>query len=138
MRLSDAGMSNRETKTLYPNHRLPPWLDQDTTCDRSNRLLGGVQDGAPRSNGQFRRYKALARKQIIIAGLIDDPKITGALSLRVRKGNVYLQTLERTLVARVIETNEQTFCCFCHECAALNERLDFHFALTDAGRLVPV
>jgi hypothetical protein len=39
MRLSDAEMSKRETKTLYPNHRLPPWLDEDTTRDRSNQLL---------------------------------------------------------------------------------------------------
>jgi hypothetical protein len=40
MRLSDAGLHQRQTKALYPNHRLPPWLNEDDTRDRSNRLLG--------------------------------------------------------------------------------------------------
>jgi hypothetical protein len=38
--LSDAGLHQRQTKALYPNHRLPPWLTEDATRDRSNRLLG--------------------------------------------------------------------------------------------------
>jgi hypothetical protein len=40
MRLSDAGLRQRQTKALYPNHRLPPWLTEDAPRDRSNRLLG--------------------------------------------------------------------------------------------------
>jgi uncharacterized protein len=40
MRLSDAGLHQRPTKALNPNHRLPPWLTEDATRDRSNRLLG--------------------------------------------------------------------------------------------------
>ena len=40
MRLSDAGLRQRRTKALYPNHRLPPWPIEDATRDRSNRLLG--------------------------------------------------------------------------------------------------
>src|SRR6202034_4315718 len=39
MRLSDAGLRCRQTKLIYPNHRLPPWLTEDATRDRSNRLL---------------------------------------------------------------------------------------------------
>src|SRR5882672_7657974 len=39
MRLSDSGLRQRQTKALYPNHRLPPWLTEDATRDRSNRLL---------------------------------------------------------------------------------------------------
>jgi len=39
MRLSDAGLRRRQTKLIYPNHRLPPWLTEDATGDRSNRLL---------------------------------------------------------------------------------------------------
>jgi len=39
MRLSDAGLRRRQTKMLYPNHRLPPWITEDATRDRSNRLL---------------------------------------------------------------------------------------------------
>jgi hypothetical protein len=42
MRLSDAGLHQRRTKALYPNHRFPPWLTEDATRDRSNRLLGAV------------------------------------------------------------------------------------------------
>jgi hypothetical protein len=41
MRLSDAGLRQGQTEALYPNHRLPPWLTEDATRDRSNRLLGG-------------------------------------------------------------------------------------------------
>ena len=29
MRLSDAGLRQRRTKVLYPNHRFPPWLTED-------------------------------------------------------------------------------------------------------------
>ena len=39
MRLSDAGLRRRQTKLIYPNHRLPPWSTEDDTRDRSNRLL---------------------------------------------------------------------------------------------------
>jgi hypothetical protein len=31
MRLSDAGLRQRQTKALYSNHRLPPWLTEDST-----------------------------------------------------------------------------------------------------------
>src|SRR5271154_1998997 len=44
MRLSDAGLHQRQTKALYLNHRLPPWLTEDPTRDRSNRLLGPPAD----------------------------------------------------------------------------------------------
>jgi hypothetical protein len=33
------GIALRQTKLLYPNHRLPPWPNEDATRDRSNRLL---------------------------------------------------------------------------------------------------
>ena len=39
MRLSDAGLHQRRTKALYLNHRPTPWLTEDATRDRSNRLL---------------------------------------------------------------------------------------------------
>jgi hypothetical protein len=47
MRLSDAGLHQRQTRALYRNHQSPPWLTEDATRDRSSRLLGGVQDGPP-------------------------------------------------------------------------------------------
>jgi hypothetical protein len=40
MRLSDAGLHRRRTKAVYPHHPSPPWLTEDATRDRSNRLLG--------------------------------------------------------------------------------------------------
>jgi hypothetical protein len=45
MRLSDARLRRLKTKLIYPDHRLPPWLNEDATRGRSNRLL----DGAPGS-----------------------------------------------------------------------------------------
>jgi hypothetical protein len=39
MRLSDAGLRRRPTKPIYPDHRPPPWLNEDAARDRSNRLL---------------------------------------------------------------------------------------------------
>jgi hypothetical protein len=44
MRLSDAGLHRLQTKALYLNHRLPPSLTEDSTRDRSNRLLDGCVD----------------------------------------------------------------------------------------------
>jgi len=29
--VSDAGLRQRQTKLIYPNHRLPPWLNEDVT-----------------------------------------------------------------------------------------------------------
>jgi hypothetical protein len=48
MRLSDAGLRRRERKPLYPDHRLPPWLNEDATRDRLSRLLGIVRITATR------------------------------------------------------------------------------------------
>jgi hypothetical protein len=31
MRLSDAGLRQRQTKLLYPGHRPAPWLTKDST-----------------------------------------------------------------------------------------------------------
>jgi hypothetical protein len=42
------GASRRETKLIYPNHRLPPWLTEDATRDRSNRLLDDARAGSAR------------------------------------------------------------------------------------------
>jgi hypothetical protein len=42
MKLSDAVMRCGPTKLIYPNHRLPPWLTEDATRDRSNRLLDDI------------------------------------------------------------------------------------------------
>jgi hypothetical protein len=40
MRLSDAGLRRHQPKALYVNHRPLPWLTEDASRDRSNRLLG--------------------------------------------------------------------------------------------------
>ena len=58
MRLSDAGLHQRQTKALYPNHRLPPWLTEDATRDRSNRLLGVEPSCDRRPNADSARLRA--------------------------------------------------------------------------------
>src|SRR5579863_4198079 len=45
-RLSDAGLRRHPPKLVYPNHRLPPWLTEDATRDRSSRGLDGSADGS--------------------------------------------------------------------------------------------
>ena len=48
IRLSDARLRQPETKPLYTNHRPPPWLTEDATRDRSNRLLDYRAAPAPK------------------------------------------------------------------------------------------
>jgi hypothetical protein len=46
MRLSDAGLRRPKTKAVYPNHRLPPCLNEAAARDRPNRLLcAAMRDG---------------------------------------------------------------------------------------------
>jgi hypothetical protein len=61
MRLSGAGLRRRRTKALYPNHRLPPWLTEDATRDRSNRLLDDNPQ-SPASNYGTRIKRRATRK----------------------------------------------------------------------------
>jgi len=56
MRLSDAGLRQRQTKALYLNHRLPPWLTEDAPRDRSNRLLDGSADSDRCANLKRSRF----------------------------------------------------------------------------------
>jgi hypothetical protein len=58
MRLSDAGLRQRQTKLIYPNHRLPPWLTEDATRDRSNRLLDDI------ANDEAIRYIASSHRRL--------------------------------------------------------------------------
>jgi hypothetical protein len=46
MRLSDAGLRQRQTKAVYPDHPFPLWLTEDVARDRSNRLLAVMRGGA--------------------------------------------------------------------------------------------
>jgi hypothetical protein len=50
MRLSDAGLRRLKTKAVYPDHRLPPWLNEDAARDRSNRLLEPTARNTQREN----------------------------------------------------------------------------------------
>src|SRR5450631_4223745 len=42
MRLSDAGLRCRQTKLIYPNHRLPPWLTEDSTPRSLEPIVGRI------------------------------------------------------------------------------------------------
>ena len=70
MRLSDAGLRRRQTKALYLDHRPPPWLTEDATRDRSNRLLDhirhrssdeGTSEPSPSATHPFRTDPATPR-----------------------------------------------------------------------------
>jgi hypothetical protein len=39
MRFSDAGFRQRRTKALYPNHRLPRWLNENAPRDSLELIL---------------------------------------------------------------------------------------------------
>jgi hypothetical protein len=90
MRLSDAGLHRRQTKVLYPNHRLPPWLTEDATRDRSNRLLGAALSHMYPTNSREidppirisnrREYHAVATfREIIIWNCPEHGKFSGIL-----------------------------------------------------------
>jgi len=90
IRLSDAGMHCRPTKLFYFNHRLPPWLTEGATRDRSNRLLD--YRAAPASklpfNGADELTPSLARRKDLKA-LSCGPALNG--------GCVILRQRQRTM-----------------------------------------
>src|SRR5258708_33581548 len=51
IRVSWVGLRRHKTKLIYPNHRLPPWLTEDATRDRSNRLLEDAARSTQAING---------------------------------------------------------------------------------------
>ena len=48
IRLSDAGLRRRQTKLIYPNHRLPPWLNGDATRRSLEPIVRRLRDGVLR------------------------------------------------------------------------------------------
>ena len=55
IRLSDAGLRQRQTELIYPNHRPPPWPTEDASSRaRSSRLLGA-------NTAKFRRAMRFVR-----------------------------------------------------------------------------
>jgi hypothetical protein len=72
MRLSDAGLHQRQTKALYLNHQPSPWLTEDATRDRSNGLLCVCA-----SQGDMAQYGIAANLS---------PANTGSLELRCLDG----------------------------------------------------
>jgi hypothetical protein len=72
MRLSDAGLHQLQMKVFYPNHRLPPWLNEDATCHCSNRWLDTLRPVFVRDR-QFR--KNLVGNVTVSATLISKPTV---------------------------------------------------------------
>jgi hypothetical protein len=58
MRLSDAGLRQRQTKALNPNHQSPPWLSEDA----APRSLEPLLDERRKITNQQYRYRDLARE----------------------------------------------------------------------------
>ena len=50
MRLTDAGLHQRQTKALYPKHRLPPWLNE-AAVPRSLEPIVGRHRAVRQING---------------------------------------------------------------------------------------
>jgi hypothetical protein len=82
MRLSDAGLRCRQTKLIYPDHRPPPWLNEDATRDRSNRLLDG-EIGDFASPRLYVRIGKCANASVV--GEFRELLLQSTLSLVVRK-----------------------------------------------------
>lgn len=64
------------------------------------------EDRAPGRDWEFRRDEAFARVQVVFPGFVDDPEVPRANCFRVLQCDVDFQSLERNLIARVVETNE--------------------------------
>jgi hypothetical protein len=83
VRVSDAGLRRSKTKLLYPNHRLPPWLTEDATRDRSNRLSNAT------CTSEFSHYRVNPNQE----WTIDDPRqnhCTGTVE-RVARANRHVK-----------------------------------------------
>jgi hypothetical protein len=73
MRLSDAGLHQRQTKAIDPNHRSSPWFAEDATRDRSSRWLDTLRPVFMRDR-QFR--KNLVRNFAKSATLVSKPTVS--------------------------------------------------------------
>src|ERR1700676_3606032 len=74
MRLSDAGMRCCPTKLIDPDHRLPPWLTEDSTPrDRSNRLLEACVYISEERGGNQRFPTKFSTHDLAKAGLGSGP-----------------------------------------------------------------
>ena len=80
MRLSDARLRRHETKPFCPNHRLPPWLNEDATRDRSNRWLDTLGPVFMRDR-QFR--KNLIRNITVSTALVSKPTVSAGSFARL-------------------------------------------------------
>jgi hypothetical protein len=72
MRLSDAGLHQRQTKAIDPNHRSSPWFAEDAIRDRSSRWLDTLRPVFMRDR-QFR--KNLVRNFAKSATLVSKPTV---------------------------------------------------------------
>src|ERR1700676_218213 len=75
MRLSDAG-AEPQPKLLNPDHRLPPWLNEYATRDRSNRLFDGS------------RQNEVARPSCPIEARHGMPVNANGKRVSIRSGNI--------------------------------------------------
>jgi hypothetical protein len=78
MRLSDALLRRHQTKLIYPDHRLPPWLIEATTrSDCSNRLLdctGYLSCVHPNIDGRSSFVKAFSTPPITSKATFGSPQ----------------------------------------------------------------
>ena len=88
---------------------------------------------------QGNRTKRLLRIEIILAGLIDNPKQTVFLGSGIAKHDVDLPLFKRNGIALVIDAYEQLFrLCLCHGFEFQSRYLTLVSLPPDSGGLVPV
>jgi hypothetical protein len=66
-------MRCRPTKLIYPNHRPPPWPNEDETRDRSGRLLGAFaptnQELSEIPNDEQSRYQPMQQSVLKLSDI---------------------------------------------------------------------
>jgi hypothetical protein len=73
---------------------------------RIRMLCATREDRAPGRDWEICRDEAVARVQVALPRFVDDPEVPRAHCFRVLQRDVDFQSLERNLIARVVETNE--------------------------------
>lgn len=119
MRLSDAGMRERQTKLIYPHHRPTPWPIRAAARDLSNRLLGRAAIRATSSIGTIQAAAHFHRRRIeIVNGTIRPVNgvpthqiaaYTVAFSVRAQGDDIRRVRRNRREITKPSQTDRATF-----------------------------
>jgi hypothetical protein len=100
-------------------------------------VLGCGEHSAAERPGQFNLGEIVGRKEIVLAGFVDDAELSVPGGVAVRQHLVDLASFERNLVAVVSDAHDEPLSWRRHG-RSIQIALDLELSATDAGRLVPV